>query len=50
MKMVDGVLLIVDAYEEHAPDSFRAKESLEQKLTPIVVINKIDRPGPRPVK
>ncbi|MFD1418223.1 translational GTPase TypA [Companilactobacillus keshanensis] len=49
MKMVDGVLLVVDAYEGTMPQTrFVLKKALEQHLTPIVVINKIDRPGARP--
>lgn len=51
MKMVDGVLLVVDAYEGTMPQTrFVLKKALEQKLTPIVVINKIDRPGARPAE
>jgi GTP-binding protein len=49
MKMVDGVLLVVDAYEGCMPQTrFVLKKALEQKLTPIVVVNKIDRPFARP--
>ncbi|QDP39121.1 translational GTPase TypA [Radiobacillus deserti] len=49
MKMVDGVLLVVDAYEGCMPQTrFVLKKALEQKLTPIVVVNKIDRPSARP--
>ncbi|MFC0523982.1 translational GTPase TypA [Pontibacillus salicampi] len=49
MKMVDGVLLVVDAYEGCMPQTrFVLKKALEQKLTPIVVLNKIDRPSARP--
>lgn len=49
MKMVDGVLLVVDAYEGCMPQTrFVLKKALEQKLTPVVVLNKIDRPGARP--
>ncbi|MGX7058394.1 translational GTPase TypA [Vagococcus humatus] len=49
MKMVDGVLLVVDAYEGTMPQTrFVLKKALEQKLTPIVVINKIDKPSARP--
>ncbi|MFK3959449.1 translational GTPase TypA [Pseudalkalibacillus hwajinpoensis] len=49
MKMVDGVLLVVDAYEGCMPQTrFVLKKALEQKLTPIVVLNKIDRPAARP--
>jgi GTP-binding protein len=49
MKMVDGVLLIVDAYEGCMPQTrFVLKKALEQRLTPIVVVNKIDRDFARP--
>ena len=49
MKMVDGVLLVVDAYEGCMPQTrFVLKKALEQKLTPIVVVNKIDRDSARP--
>ncbi|GAB6092225.1 translational GTPase TypA [Furfurilactobacillus curtus] len=49
MKMVDGVLLVVDAYEGTMPQTrFVLKKALEQHLTPIVVINKVDREGARP--
>lgn len=49
MKMVDGVLLVVDAFEGPMPQTrFVLKKALEQHLTPIVVINKVDRPGARP--
>lgn len=49
MRMVDGVLLVVDAFEGTMPQTrFVLKKALEQHLTPIVVINKIDRPGARP--
>lgn len=51
MKMVDGVLLVIDAYEGTMPQTrFVLKKALEQHLTPIVVINKIDRPGARPAE
>lgn len=51
MKMVDGVLLVVDAYEGTMPQTrFVLQRALEQNLTPIVVINKIDRPNARPVE
>ncbi|MCT6807538.1 MAG: GTP-binding protein, partial [Bombilactobacillus sp.] len=51
MKMVDGVLLVVDAYEGTMPQTrFVLKKALEQHLTPIVVINKIDRSGARPAE
>ncbi|MUV38466.1 GTP-binding protein TypA/BipA like protein [Lentibacillus sp. JNUCC-1] len=49
MKMVDGVLLVVDAYEGTMPQTrFVLKKALEQKLTPVVVLNKVDRPNARP--
>ncbi|MEE6674720.1 translational GTPase TypA [Pediococcus acidilactici] len=49
MRMVDGVLLVVDAFEGTMPQTrFVLKKALEQHLTPIVVVNKIDRPGARP--
>ncbi|WP_407271978.1 translational GTPase TypA [Radiobacillus sp. PE A8.2] len=49
MKMVDGVLLVVDAYEGVMPQTrFVLKKALEQKLNPVVVLNKIDRPSARP--
>ncbi len=45
MKMVDGVLLVVDAYEGTMPQTrFVLKKALESKVKPIVVINKVDRP------
>lgn len=51
MKMVDGVLLIVDAYEGCMPQTrFVLKKALEQNLTPIVVVNKIDRDFARPAE
>ena len=49
MKMVDGVALVVDAYEGTMPQTrFVLKKALEQKLRPIVVLNKVDRPNARP--
>lgn len=49
MKMVDGVVLVVDAYEGTMPQTrFVLKKALDQKLTPIVVVNKIDRDAARP--
>ncbi|SEF96746.1 GTP-binding protein [Caloramator fervidus] len=49
LKMVDGVLLLVDAFEGPMPQTrFVLKKALELKLKPIVVINKIDRPDARP--
>ena len=49
LKMVNGVLLIVDAYEGPMPQTrFVLKKSLDLGLKPIVVVNKIDRPGANP--
>ena len=49
LKMVDGVLLLVDAVEGPMPQTkFVLKKSLELYLKPILVINKIDRPNSRP--
>ncbi len=49
MKMVDGVVLVVDAYEGTMPQTrFVLKKALEQHLVPIVVVNKIDKPSARP--
>lgn len=49
VKMVDGVLLVVDAFEGPMPQTrFVLKKALEAGLQPIVVINKIDRPDARP--
>jgi GTP-binding protein len=51
MKMVDGVLLVVDAFEGCMPQTkFVLRKALEQNLTPIVVVNKIDRPNARPAE
>jgi GTP-binding protein len=51
MKMVDGVLLVVDAFEGCMPQTkFVLRKALEQNLTPIVVLNKIDRPNARPTE
>jgi GTP-binding protein len=48
LKMVDGVLLLVDASEGPLPQTrFVLRKALEAKLKPIVVINKIDRPDAR---
>lgn len=45
MNMVDGVLLVVDAYEGTMPQTrFVLKKALAAKVKPIVVINKVDRP------
>jgi GTP-binding protein len=44
MNMVDGVLLVVDAYEGTMPQTrFVLKKALEAGVTPIVVVNKIDK-------
>ncbi|WMJ82131.1 translational GTPase TypA [Clostridium sp. MB40-C1] len=49
LKMVDSVLLVVDAYEGAMPQTkFVLKKALELHLKPIVVINKIDKPNARP--
>src|SRR5699024_11446749 len=49
MKMVDGVILVVDAFEGTMPQTrFVLKKALEQKLKPMVVVNKIDRPNASP--
>ncbi|MDR3237643.1 MAG: translational GTPase TypA, partial [Spirochaetia bacterium] len=49
MKMVDSVLLLVDAFEGPMPQTkYVLKKSLELGLKPIVVINKVDRPNCRP--
>jgi len=49
LKMVDGVLLLVDAFEGPMPQTkFVLKKSLELHLKPILVVNKIDRPNSRP--
>lgn len=51
MKMVDGVVLVVDAYEGTMPQTrFVLKKALEQHLTPIVVVNKIDKDTARPAE
>ena len=49
LSMVDGVLLLVDAVEGPMPQTrFVTKKALALGLRPIVVINKVDRPGARP--
>ncbi len=49
LKMVDGVLLLVDAQEGPMPQTkFVSKKALELHLKPILVVNKIDRPNARP--
>ena len=48
MHMVDGVLLVVDAYEGTMPQTrFVLKKALEAGVKPIVVINKVDKPSTR---
>ena len=49
MKMVDGVVLVVDAYEGTMPQTrFVLKRALDEGLVPVVVVNKIDKPSARP--
>ena len=51
LKTVDGVLLLVDAFEGAMPQTREVlRKSLSLNLKPIVVINKIDRPGAEPLK
>lgn len=51
VRMVDGVLLVVDAFEGCMPQTkFVLRKALDYGLTPIVVVNKIDRPNARPVE
>ena len=51
MRMVDGVVLVVDAYEGTMPQTrFVLKKALDQNLTPVVVVNKIDKPSARPAE
>ncbi len=51
MKMVDGVLLVIDAYEGCMPQTrFVLKKALEQHLKVIVVVNKVDRDFARPLE
>ncbi|TJY43399.1 translational GTPase TypA [Cohnella pontilimi] len=51
MKMVDGVLLVVDAFEGCMPQTkFVLRKALQHGLTPVVVVNKIDRPAARPAE
>src|SRR3989337_4270570 len=48
LSMVDGVLLLVDASEGPLPQTrFVLRKALERRLTPIIVINKVDRPDAR---
>src|SRR5512133_3488400 len=49
LKMADGILLVVDAFEGPMPQTrFVLKKALEHGLKPVLVVNKIDRPGSRP--
>ena len=49
LQMVDGVLLLVDAFEGCMPQTrFVLRKSLELNKIPILVVNKVDRPGARP--
>ena len=49
MNMVDGVLLVVDAYEGTMPQTkFVLRKAMEAKVKPIIVVNKIDKPSARP--
>lgn len=49
MKMVDSVILLVDAFEGPMPQTnYVLKKALEQGHRPIVVVNKVDRPNARP--
>lgn len=51
MKMVDGVLLVVDAFEGCMPQTrFVLRKAIEQGLKPIVVVNKMDRENARPAE
>lgn len=51
MKMVDGVCLVVDAFEGCMPQTkFVTRKALEHGLHPIVVVNKVDRPNARPAE
>ena len=49
LQMVDGVLLLVDAFEGCMPQTrFVLRKALELNKVPVVVVNKVDRPGARP--
>src|SRR5437660_12865042 len=51
LRMVDGVLLVVDAFDgPQAQTRFVLRKAMENKLKPVVVINKIDRENARPHK
>ena len=49
MKMVDGVILVVDSAEGPMPQTrFVLQKALEQQIQPVVVVNKIDKPSAQP--
>jgi GTP-binding protein len=51
LRMVDGVLILVDAVEGPMPQTrFVTRKALELGLMPVVVVNKVDRPASRPVE
>lgn len=51
LQMVDGVLLLVDAFEGCMPQTrFVLRKALELNKIPVVVVNKVDRPGARPLE
>src|SRR5918911_3855956 len=51
LRMVDGVLLVVDAFDGPMPQTrFVLRKALELGRTPVIVINKIDRPGADPLR
>ena len=51
LKMADGVLLLVDAFEGPMPQTrFVLQKALQLDLVPLVVINKVDRPAARPAR
>ena len=51
LKMVDGVILVVDAFEGPMPQTrFVLQKALAQQLKPVVVVNKIDKPAADPEK
>ena len=51
LKMANGVLLLVDAFEGCMPQTrFVLKKALDLQLAPVIVINKVDRPMARPLE
>src|SRR3954447_13914324 len=51
LRLVDGVLLVVDAFDGPMPQTrFVLRKALELGRTPVIVINKIDRPGADPLR